>query len=144
MILPPRKASVETHEEEQKRLRSFDEILERLKRLKAQDEVRLHHLFDDEEIHRMCATLNVEFRDRVFTPAVTLGLFVSQVLSWGDACITVMAKFNRERKDRGLLPVSEDASAYTKASARLPVELIDHLNLHAGFTSPEWQRCDEM
>ena len=93
MILPPRKAPVETHEEEQKReqgrkrLRSFDEILERLKRLKAQDEIRLHHLFDDDEIHRMCGTLIIEFRDRVFTPAVTLGLFVSQVLSRGDACI---------------------------------------------------------
>jgi len=134
MILPPRKASVETHEEELKRERErkkllrFDEILKRLERLKALDEIRLHHLFDDEEIHQMCDTLNIEFRDRVFTPAITLGLFVSQVLSRGDACITVMAKFNRERKDRGLSPVSEDASAYTKARARLPVELINHLS----------------
>jgi hypothetical protein len=72
----------------------------------------------------MCGTLIIAFRDRVFTPAVTLGLFVSQVLSRGDACITVMAKFNRERKDRGLPPVAEDASAYTKARARLPVMLI--------------------
>lgn len=150
MILPPRKAPVETHEEEQKRKEerkrrlSFDEILQRLKRLKAQDKIRLHHLFDDEEIHRMCETLNVEFRDRVFTPAKTLGLFVSQVLSRGDACITVMAKFNRERKDRGLSPVSEDASAYTKARARLPVELIDHLSdrvrkMAHNMTPDEWK-----
>jgi hypothetical protein len=150
MILPPRKAPVETHEEEQKRereqkrLRSFDEILERLKRLKAQDEIRLHHLVDDEEIHRMCGTLIIEFRDRVFTPAVTLGLFVSQVLSRGDACITVMAKFNRERKDRGLPPVAEDASAYTKARARLPVMLIVHLSdrvrkMAHKMTPDEWK-----
>ena len=134
MILPPRNASVETHEEEQKRRRerkqliSFDEIRKRLERLKALEKIRLHHLFDDEEIHQMCDTLNLEFRDRVFTPAITLGLFVSQVLSRGDACITVMAKFNRERKDKGLTPVSEDASAYTKARARLPVELINQLS----------------
>jgi len=134
MILPPRKASVETHEEELKRERerkkqlSFDEILKRLERLKALEKIRLHHLFDDEEIHQMCDTLNLKFRDRVFTPAKTLGLFVSQVLSRSDACITVMAKFNRERKDRGLSPVSGDASAYTKARARLPVVLIDHLS----------------
>ena len=92
----------------------------------------------------MCATLNVEFRDRVFTPAVTLGLFVSQVLSRGDACITVMAKFNRERKDRGLSPVSEDASAYTKARARLPVELSNHLSdlvrkMAHTMTPEEWK-----
>ena len=134
MILPPRKASVETHEEEQKRERerkkllSFDEILKRLERLKALEKIRLHHLFDDEEIHQMCDTLNLKFRDRVFTPAKTLGLFVSQVLSRSDACITVMAKFNRDRKDSGLSPVSGDASAYTKARARLPVVLIDHLS----------------
>ena len=130
MILPPRKASVETDEEEQnrtqkrKRLIRFDEILKRLERLKAMEKIRLHHLFDDEEIHQMCNTLNVEFRDRVFTPAITLGLFVSQVLSRSDACSTVMTNFNRERKDNGLSPVSSDASAYTKARARLPVELI--------------------
>ena len=63
MILPPRKASVETHEEEQKRKRerkkqlSFEEILKRLERLKALDEIRLHHLFDDEEIHQVCVSV---------------------------------------------------------------------------------------
>ena len=150
MILPPRKAPVETHEEKQKReqkrkrLLSFDEILKRLERFKALEKIRLHHLFDDEEIHRMCDTLNVEFRDRVFTPAKTLGLFVSQVLSRSDACITVMAKFNRERKDSGLSPVSEDASAYTKARARLPVELIVHLSdrvrkMAHNMTPDEWK-----
>jgi hypothetical protein len=150
MILPPRKASVETHEEEQKRrqerkqLLSFDDILKRLEKLKALEEIRLHHLFDDEEIHQMCDKLNLEFRDRVFTPAITLGLFVSQVLSRGDACTTVMAKFSRERKDRGLSPVCEDASAYTKARARLPVELINHLSdrvrkMAHSLTPDEWK-----
>jgi hypothetical protein len=134
MILPLRTASVETDEEEQnrtqkrKRLIRFDEIRKRLERLKAMEKIRLHHLFDDAEIHQMCNTLNVEFRDRVFTPAITLGLFVSQVLSRSDACSTVMTNFNRERKDNGLSPVSSDASAYTKARARLPVELIHQLS----------------
>ena len=150
MILPPRKASVETNEEGQKRERKrkqllgFNEILQRLEKFKAADKIRLHHLFDDEEIHQMCETLNIEFRDRVFTPAIALGLFVSQVLSRSDACITVMAKFNRERKNSGLPPVSEDASAYTKARARLPVELIDHLShrvrkMAHDLTPDEWK-----
>ena len=92
----------------------------------------------------MCDTLHLEFRDRAFTPEKTLGLFVSRVLSRGDACINVMAKFNRERKDRGLSPVSEDASAYTKPRARLPVELVDHLNdrvrqMAHNMTPDEWK-----
>lgn len=73
-----------------------------------------------------------------------LRLFVSQVLSRGDACITVMAKFNRERKDRALSPVSEDASAYTKARARLPLKLINHLSDHVrkighNMTPNDWK-----
>ena len=92
----------------------------------------------------MCGALIIDFRDRVLTPAVTLGLFVSQVLSRGDACITVMAKFNRERKDRGLPPVAEDASAYTKVRARLPVVLINHLidrvrKMAHKMTPDEWK-----
>ncbi len=130
MILAPRKTSVETPEEkpERKLLVSFEEMRIRLERLRELDKVRLHHLFDDEEVHRFCDTLGVEFRSRVFTPAIELGLFVSQVLSRGDACTTVMAKFNRERKNSGLSPVCEDASAYTKARARLPVRLIDYVS----------------
>ena len=95
MILPPRKAPVETHEEEQdrNRLLCFDEILKRIAMFKAQKKIRLHYLFDDEEIHRICDIFDIEFRDRVFTPATTLGLFVSQVLSRADACVTVMSKF---------------------------------------------------
>jgi hypothetical protein len=150
MILPPRKASVETSEEvlkkerKRKKLPGFNQILQRLHKLKTLNKIRLHHLFDDEEIHRMCETLNIDFRDRVFTPAIALGLFVSQVLSRSDACITVMAKFNRERKNSGLPPVSEDASAYTKARARLPVELIDHLSnrvrkMAHDLTPDEWK-----
>ena len=61
MILRPRKASVPIHEEDQKRERErkqrlrFDEILKRLERLKAWEKMRLHHLFDDEEIQWLCA-----------------------------------------------------------------------------------------
>lgn len=132
MILPPRRALVETNEPEvklkRKRQLTFEEIRQRVENLRARNQIRLHHIFDDEQIHRLCDTLKIEFRDRVFTPAKTLGLFVSQVLSRGDACVTVMAEFNRERKDNGLSPVSDDASAYTKARSRLSVELIDHLS----------------
>ena len=48
-------------------------------------------------------------------------------LSRGDACSTVVTKFNRERKRQGQTPRSEDASTYCKARARLSVELIDRL-----------------
>jgi hypothetical protein len=72
--------------------------------------------------------LCVELRERCFTPAVTLGLFVSQALSRAEPCSTVVTKFNRERKRKHLPPVCEDASAYCRARAKLPVELMDRLS----------------
>jgi len=41
--------------------------------------------------------------------------------------LTVITKFNRQRKRLGQTPCSEDASAYCKERAKLSVELIDRL-----------------
>ena len=103
-------------------------VTQRINELLQRDEMRLAHLFTDTDVHLLCERLEIDFRERDFTPAVTLGLFVQQVLSRADACSTMLAKFNRERKQQGLRPVCEDASAYCKARSRLPIELIHALN----------------
>lgn len=129
MILPPRGAPVDRKRRAEIRKRLAPPLVEqRIEQLKEIDQIRLHDVFTDQEVHQLCAELGIEFRDRCFTPAVTLGLFVSQVLSRSDACSTVLASLNRERKRRGLQPVCEDASAYCKARSRLSVELIDRLS----------------
>ena len=129
MILPRRGEPVD-RERRTQLLQSLtpERVEQRIKELIEKDEIRLHDVFGDEDIHRLCDELNIEFRERCFTPAVTLGLFVSHSLSRGDACSTVVTRFNRERKRNHLPPVSEDASAYCKARAKLPVELIDRLS----------------
>ena len=129
MILPRRGEPVD-RERRTQLLQSLtpERVEQRIKELIEKNEIRLHDVFSDEDIHRLCDELNVEFRERCFTPAVTLGLFVSHSLSRGDACSTVVTRFNRERKRNHLPPVSEDASAYCKARAKLPVELIDRLS----------------
>jgi hypothetical protein len=105
-----------------------ERVEQRIEELKDRGQIRLQDVFSDEDVHRLCAELNLEFRDRCFTPAVTLGLFVSQVVSRAEACSTVLTKFNRERKRRHLPPVCEDASAYCKARAKLSIELVDQLS----------------
>lgn len=105
-----------------------ERIQKRIEKLIRKKEIRLLDVFGDDEIHQLCSELNVIFRTRTFPPAMALGLFVSQVLSRNDACSTVIANFNRERKRKNLPPVREDPSAYCKARGKLPVELIDRLN----------------
>lgn len=132
MILSARAKSVQRDAQAKKArrklLRKPEVAKERIEQLKAIDQIRLHDLFDDEEVHQACRDLNLKFRVRIFSPAVTLGLFVSQVVSRADSCSTVVTKFNRERKEKGYSPVSGDASTYCKARARLSVKLIDHLS----------------
>lgn len=147
MILPVRGAPVER--ERRARLREqlqVPVVQRKIERLISVDQMRLTSVFDDAEVHGLCKVLNVRFRERNFTPAVVLGLFVAQTLSRGDACSTVMTRFNRERKRQGRPAVSKDASAYCKARAKLPVELIDRLSdriakrAHEGTLEPwKWK-----
>lgn len=132
MILSARAKSVQrdarAKEAKRKRFLKPEVAKERIEQLKAMNQIRLHDLFDDEEVHQACRDLNIEFRVRVFPPAVTLGLFVSQVISRDDSCSTVVARLNRERKQKGYSPISGDGSNYCKARSRLPVALADHLS----------------
>jgi hypothetical protein len=128
MILPTRGAPVDTNRRAEIRAAlEPDEVVRRIDNLIDRDEIRLTEIFSDQDVHQLCEELNIEFRERDFTPAITLSLFVSQSLSRGDACSTVVTQFNRERKRQGLAPCSEDASAFCKARARLSVKLIDTL-----------------
>lgn len=127
-ILPPRGVPVDTNR--RARLRETlnpQVIVSRIDKLVDQDQIRLTDIFSHDDVHQLCDELQIKFREPDFTPAITLGMFVSQCLSRGDACSTTVTKFNRERKRLGQAPCSEDASAYCKARAKLPITLIDTL-----------------
>jgi hypothetical protein len=129
MILAPRGQSVDTDRRTEIRKALEPQVVEqRIEQLVATDQMRLSAIFTDDDIHQLCHDLNIKFRERDYTPAITLGLFVAQSLSRNDACSTVSTQFNRERKRNGLAPVSDDGSTYCKARARLPVELINILS----------------
>jgi len=128
MILPRRGETVDSDRRSKIRESLQPPVVQqRIEQLMATDQMRLSKIFTDQDIHQLCEELEIDFRERDYTPAVTLGLFVAQMLSRGDACSTVTTRFNRERKREGLPALSEDGSTYCKARARLPVELINTL-----------------
>lgn len=131
MLLPERGKSKNEERSQITRRLDLEQVREKIDELKETDQLQLADVFDDDQIHDVCHELGLKFRKRNFTPAQTLGLFVSQVLNRDEPCTAVMARFNRTRKDAGLTPVSTDASAYCKARARLPLELIERLTERA-------------
>ena len=70
--------------------------------------------------------------DRVFTPLVTLWVFLGQVLSADHSCRAAVARLNAHRVARGLKPCSAHTGAYCQARKRLPERFLADLALRAG------------
>lgn len=83
-------------------------------------------------IHDTARRLGHGFRQRVFTPAVTLWTFLSQVLDPDHSCRQAVARLLAYRTARGLPRCSPDTGAYCKARARLPEELLKELTRSTG------------
>ena len=58
--------------------------------------------------------------DRIFSPLVTLWVFLGQVLSPDHSCRAAVARLNAHRASRGLRPCSPRTGAYCRARQRLP------------------------
>lgn len=75
---------------------------------------------------------NVAFRDRLFSPLVTVWVFLSQVLDPDHSCRAAVARFLAWRTSQGLAPPSADAGAYCKARGRLPEAVLACLTRRTG------------
>ncbi len=67
-----------------------------------------------EKVDRLLAGVNVEFRDRIYTPAVTLWMFLSQVLSSDHSCQDTVARLLAWRVAGGLRACSAKTGSYCK------------------------------
>src|SRR5262249_4748083 len=65
--------------------------------------------------------------DRVFSPLVTLALFLGQVLSDDHSCRAVVARLLAWRAARGLPKCSPDTGGYCRARQGLPDSLLPRL-----------------
>jgi hypothetical protein len=65
--------------------------------------------------------------DRIFSPLVTLALFLGQVLSDDHSCRSAVARLLAWRAGRGLPECSSDSGGYCKARRRLPDSLLSRL-----------------
>jgi hypothetical protein len=66
--------------------------------------------------------LNVVWLDRIYSPLVTLWVFLGQVLSQDHSCRSAVARLIAHRISQGQRPCSAETSAYCQARKRLPEE----------------------
>jgi hypothetical protein len=60
------------------------------------------------------------WKDRIYTPLVTLWVFLGQVLNADQSCRAAVARLVADRAARGLPPCSSETGAYCQARGRLP------------------------
>ena len=91
------------------------------------------HLLDPERVMAALACAGVEFRERVYSPMVTLWAFLSQVLARkGSSCRDAVSRVLAERVARGEAACSPDTSSYCEARARLPEPVLADLTRGVG------------
>jgi len=64
--------------------------------------------------------IKTTWNDRIYTPLVTLWVFLAQVLDADQSCRAAVARLIADRVARGLEPCSSETGAYCQARKRLP------------------------
>jgi hypothetical protein len=64
--------------------------------------------------------IKATWKDRIYTPLVTLWVFLGQALNADQSCRAAVARLVADRAARGLPPCSSETGAYCQARKRLP------------------------
>jgi len=77
-------------------------------------------VLSEDLVTQALTTACVSWIDRIFSPLVTLWVFLSQVLSADHSCRAAVARLLAHRVSRGQKPCSAKTGAYCQARKRLP------------------------
>jgi DDE family transposase len=104
-----------------------------IRRLEAQEGLPFRELVDGKRFAAALKSANVLFRERTYTPIVTLCAFLSQVTAGKDpSCQNAVSRVLVDRVERKQKPCSSDSSSFCTARARLPEKLISGLSQETG------------
>ncbi len=76
--------------------------------------------------------INVRWLDRIYSPLVTLWVFLGQVLSADHSCRAAVARLIAHRLSQGQRPCSAETGAYCQARKRLPEEFFSDVARRTG------------
>ena len=101
----------------------FREQVRFLRRQFLQDgELPFTDVLSENAVAQALKALDVVWLDRIYSPLVTLWVFLGQVLSQDHSCRAAVARLIAHRVSRGQRPCSAETGAYCQARKRLPEE----------------------
>jgi hypothetical protein len=92
----------------------------------------LSNVLSEEVVAQALAAISAYWMDRVYSPLVTLWVFLSQVLSADHSCRAAVARLIAHRLSRGQCPCAAETGAYCQARKRLPEEFFSNVARQTG------------
>ena len=89
-------------------------------------------VLSESAVAQALTALSVVWLDRVYSPLVTLWIFLAEVLSQDHSCRAAVARLIAHRVSRGQHPCSAETGAYCQARKRLPEEFFADVARKAG------------
>ncbi len=89
-------------------------------------------VLSEDVIARSLSTIKTCWLDRIYSPLVTLWVFLGQVLSADHSCRAAVARLIAHRLSRGQEPCSAETGAYCQARKRLPEEFFADVACRVG------------
>jgi len=128
---------------DRKRVQYRSQVQRFKRRLLLLQDCSLKDLLPGDVLHKVIEQA-VSLRDLIYTPLVTLGLFLRQVLNDDASCKNIVASFRAERLQSGLGSISVNTGPYCKARARLPLDPLQELVRRSGAAGDRHARASDL
>jgi hypothetical protein len=102
-------------------------VAEKIKSTRDADALPFHEILDADMVNRAIEAEGVKFKDRIYTPFVTLCMFLTQVLDPDHSCRGAVLRLILWMALSGRKPCSSDTTSYCEARQRLPLGVIVRL-----------------
>ncbi|HET9642017.1 MAG TPA: IS4 family transposase, partial [Burkholderiaceae bacterium] len=102
------------------------------RRAKSTEAVEYFNALTSAELIETTEAVLPEHRERLYPPAVTLGMFMRQTLEADGSCQKAVNGWAAQRAADGLSACSTRTGAYCRARQRLPLEMISTITRQAG------------
>lgn len=90
------------------------------------------NVLSDQIVSQALTAAGAYWVDRIYSPLVTLWIFLGQVLSADHSCRAAVARLIAHRLSRGQRPCSAETGAYCQARKRLPEKFFSDVARHTG------------
>jgi hypothetical protein len=111
--------------------------------LRQQEGLPFLNLLSRPRVEAACRHWGHRWRKRIYTPWITLSIFLSQVLSDDHSCDDAVDRFQKTRYDQGRSAVGTETGSYCEARQRLPEPVLWDLVRQTGRSihqaaKPSW------